>query len=380
MRGASGTAVELKKTPLHETHIRLGARLTAFAGWEMPVSYAGVIEEHRNVRRSCGLFDISHMGEISVSGPGALDAVQRLATNDIERARDNGCQYTLLCNEDGGVLDDCVVYRFGKERFIFCVNASNTEKAFNWINARAGKGASVRDLSRDYAGLALQGPLSAEVMKAFMEDDPSGLKRYHFMETKLLGHDAIVSRTGYTGEDGFEIYASPAIAERLWEAVMDAGRGFGIMPVGLGARDTLRLEMGYPLYGHELTEDTTPLEAGLKRFVGLDKPDFIGREALRKQDEKGLQRSLVGIEMLDAGIPRQGYGVSASGEGIGFVTSGTMSPSLKRPIGMAYVDAGHSATGSPVEVVIRSRPARAVVAGLPFYSTKKKLNEAVQPI
>lgn len=372
--------MELKKTPLYETHVRLGARLTSFAGWEMPVSYAGVIEEHRNVRKSCGLFDISHMGEISVSGPGALETVQRIATNDIGKARDNGCQYTLICNEDGGVLDDCVVYRFGPERFIFCVNASNTEKAFNWLKARAAQGAAVRDLSEDYAGLALQGPLSVEVMKALMENDPSALKRYHFITTKIIGHDAIVSRTGYTGEDGFEIYVRPDNAPKVWEAVMDAGKGFGIMPVGLGARDTLRLEMGYPLYGHELTEDTTPLEAGLKRFVSLDKPGFIGREALRKQEEKGLERSLVGIEMVDAGIPRQGYRVLSSGRGIGVVTSGTMSPSLKRPIGMAYVDRGHEAEGSPIEVMIRSRPARARAVGLPFYPAKKNLNEALQLI
>ncbi len=372
--------MELKKTPLYETHIRLGARLTAFAGWEMPVSYAGVIEEHRNVRKSCGLFDISHMGEISVSGPGALETVQRIATNDIGKARDNGCQYTLICNEDGGVLDDCVVYRFDRESFIFCVNASNTEKAFNWLKAHAAQAVSVRDLSADYAGLALQGPLSVEVMKPFMENDPSALKRYHFCQTKILGHDAIVSRTGYTGEDGFEIYVRPDNAAKVWEAVMDAGKGFGIMPVGLGARDTLRLEMGYPLYGHELTEDTTPLEAGLKRFVCLDKPEFIGREALRKQDEKGLGRSLIGIEMVDAGIPRQGYRVLSSGKEIGVVTSGTMSPSLKRPIGMAYVDSGHKAEGSPIEVAIRSRLARARAAGLPFYSVKKSLNDVVQLI
>lgn len=369
--------MEIKKTPLYETHIRLGARLTAFAGWEMPVSYAGVIDEHRNVRNSCGLFDISHMGEISVLGPGALEAVQRLATNDIGKARDNGCQYTLICNEDGGVLDDCVVYRFDRERFIFCVNASNTEKAFNWLKARADKAVAVADLSEDYAGLALQGPLSVEVMKQFMGNDPSGLKRYHFITAKILGHDAVVSRTGYTGEDGFEIYISPDIAAKAWEALMDAGKGFGIMPVGLGARDTLRLEMGYPLYGHELTEDTTPLEAGLKRFVCLDKPGFIGREALRKQEEKGLERHLVGIEMVDAGIPRQGYTVLSSGREIGVVTSGTMSPSLRRPIGMAYVDIGHRTEGSPVEVMIRSRPVRARVVGLPFYTVKKSLNEAL---
>ena len=360
--------MELKRTPLYETHKSLGARLVPFAGWEMPVQYSGVIDEHLNVRSACGLFDVSHMGEILITGPRAAAVLQRLGTNDIERAAQGQCQYTPLCYPDGGVVDDCIVYRFNAQRFLVCVNASNTDKAFEWMRTEAGKGADIRDVSGEYAEIALQGPASVEVLEKITGFEAAALKRYHFIEAKAAGAEAIVSRTGYTGEDGFEVYMAPQYAVKVWDAIMEAGKGHGIKPAGLGARDTLRLEMGYPLYGHELSKMITPVEAGLQRFVALDKEDFIGKEALKKQVENGAEKAIIGFEMLEAGVPRQGYGVEALGVERGSVTSGTHSPSLGRGIGMAYVDASLNSPGLDIGIIVRGRALKAKTVKTPFYS------------
>jgi aminomethyltransferase len=367
--------LELKRTPLYKAHKALGAKFVDFAGWEMPVQYTGVIEEHTSVRSACGVFDVSHMGEIEVLGPGALAALQNFATNDAGRLSDGQCQYTLLCYPDGGVVDDCIVYKFNAERFLVCVNASNTDKVFDWLSSQALAGALVSDISSSYAQIALQGRASVEVLRPLLTVDPAEIKTFRFMVTAVAGTDAIVSRTGYTGEDGFEIYLAPKEAERVWGAILDSGKNFGVKPVGLAARDTLRLEMGYPLYGNELTAKTTPIEAGLFRFVALDRPGFIGKEALEKQVDSGVQRTLVGLTTLEPGIPRQGYEVRHEDNAVGTITSGTLSPMLKKGIALAYVEAAHKEPGTELKVMIRGRAVRARVVKPPFY--KKDLFKAL---
>ncbi|OGP18618.1 MAG: hypothetical protein A2V21_306685 [Deltaproteobacteria bacterium GWC2_55_46] len=345
--------------------------MVPFAGWEMPVQYSGVIDEHVAVRSSCGLFDVSHMGEIEVSGDGAIDFVQFIMTNDIERIKDGQCQYTLLCKEDGGVVDDTIVYRFNIDRFLFVVNASNAEKAFGWMKKVQAKeqfpDVSIEDLSPRYAQLAVQGPKSVEVLRPLLDIDPEEIGHFHFHMGLLGGEiEAVVSRTGYTGEDGFEIYLDPTDAPAAWKAIMETGRVHGIKPTGLGARDTLRLEMGYPLYGHELGEKITPIEASLGKYVKFNK-DFIGREVLEKQSNEGAERVLVGLKMLDTGIPRQGYEIQNSGLSVGEVTSGTMSPSLEVGVAMGFVKTALKTPGTAIEVIIRGRAARAEVTTLPLY-------------
>ncbi len=338
-----------------------------FAGWEMPVQYSGVIEEHLAVRSSCGLFDVSHMGEVEISGDRALELVQFLTTNDVERIVDGQCQYTLICYPGGGVVDDCIVYRFDKKRFLICVNASNEEKDFEWMRKNSNGLCDVRNVSDNYAEIAIQGPLSADILRPLLNVDPAGIERFHFKIVRIKGHQAIVSRTGYTGEDGFEIYLEPGGAVEVWNAIMDSGRKYGIMPVGLGARDTLRLEMGYSLYGHELSENITPLEAGLKRYVRLDKPKFIGKDALVKQASAGVTKTLVGLKMTDPGIPRADYEIFSNGRKAGCVTSGTSSPSLRCGIAMGFVEPRLKETGTGLDVMIRGRAAGASVTKLPFY-------------
>ncbi|MCC6502350.1 MAG: glycine cleavage system aminomethyltransferase GcvT [Deltaproteobacteria bacterium] len=361
----------LKKTPLYDIHKALGAKMVDFAGWEMPVQYTGVIDEHLAVRTSCGLFDVSHMGEIEVSGDSAIDFVQFVMTNDIERVTDGQCQYSPLCREDGSVVDDTIVYRFNIDRYLFVVNASNTAKVLDWFKQVQKKeqfpDLVIEDLSGIYSQIAIQGPKSVEVMKPLLDIDPGQIKTFRFHMGLLLGEiEAVVSRTGYTGEDGFEIYLDPSDAPAVWQALMEAGKPFGIAPIGLGARDTLRLEMGYPLYGHELSDEITPIEAGLGKYVKFTK-DFLGREVLEKQAANGTERALVGIKMIDAGIPRAGYEIHSNGKKTGEVVSGTSSPSLKAGIGTGFVATKLKAPGTEVEVVIRGRAAKAQVVPLPFY-------------
>lgn len=340
----------------------------------MPVQYSGVIEEHLAVRNACGLFDVSHMGEIEISGDGAIDFVQLIMTNDVERITDGQCQYTLLCYENGGVVDDTIVYRYNIDRYLFVVNASNADKVFAWMNKVQEKEAipdvTIENLSNNYAQIALQGPKALEVIKPLLDIDPNEVKHFHF-HLGLINDDieVLISRTGYTGEDGFEIYMEPADATAVWNALMEAGKNYGILPIGLGARDTLRLEMGYPLYGHELSEKLTPIEAGLGKYVKFNK-DFLGSEVLKKQVEEGVSKTLVGLKMIDAGIPRADYEIQSNGKKAGWVTSGTSSPSLKVGIGMGFIEPSLKALGTEVDVMIRNRAAKAQVVKLPIYSKK----------
>ncbi|MBI5047877.1 MAG: glycine cleavage system aminomethyltransferase GcvT [Deltaproteobacteria bacterium] len=358
---------DLKTTPLHQIHKELNARMVPFAGWEMPVQYTGVIEEHLAVRKICGLFDVSHMGEIEISGPKALEAVQSITTNDASELKDGQVQYTLICYPNGGVVDDVTLYKFSDTRYMFCVNASNTEKDFNWIKENAGNIAKVKNVSNDFGQIAVQGPLSQEILQNTCNLDLSLIRYYRFKQGNIAGVNAVISRTGYTGEDGFEIYMPWDKTIDVWHGLMEAGSKFGIKPVGLGARDTLRLEMGFPLYGNELNENTTPLEAGLHRFVKLDKPGFMGKDALEKQARQGINKKLVGLEMSESGIPRSHYKIFAKGAEVGEITSGTMSPSLGKAIGMGYVAPEFSSIGTELKIEIRNKTVSAMVVKTPFY-------------
>ncbi len=367
----------LKRTPLYNVHLESGAKLTGFAGYEMPVSYRGVIAEHKAVRSRCGLFDVSHMGEVEVFGTEALDAVGYVTVNDATRLVDGKSQYTLICNERGGVIDDTLLYRFSADRFLFCVNASNKDSVLDWLKGKLASytsrgGVELRDLSDETALLALQGPRAVEVLGRVTSAGLAAVRPFSFIEADCAGVEAIFSRTGYTGEDGFEIYVKATDAEGLWREIAEAGSESGLEPCGLGARDTLRLEASLPLYGHELGEEITPIEAGLKKFVSFDKGEFIGKEALREANEKGTKRILLGLEMKEAGIPRTGYKVySKEGQELGVITSGTYSPSLKKAIALAYVESKTAGEADEFFVEIRGTRRKALKARLPFYSRRR---------
>ncbi len=354
------------RTPLYDTHRALGARFVDFAGWEMPVQYTGIIEEHRAVRQRAGLFDVSHMGEIEVRGPGATEVCQKLTVNDVTRLADGQVQYSLLCLPSGGVVDDITVHRLTPQRYLLCVNASNTGKDYDWVREGAGGRAEVIDRSREFAQLALQGPEAMAILCACTRAPVAELPSFHFVEAEVAGVRALVARTGYTGEDGAELYCDSGDAVRLWSVLMQEGQSRGLQAAGLGARDTLRLERALPLYGHELDETTTPLEAGLAWVVRME-TDFVGREALERQRQEGLRRRLVGFALLAAGIPRQGYPLSAAGTRVGEVTSGTKSPTLGKAIGLGYVTADHARAGDRIDVEIRGRAAAAEIVKRPFY-------------
>jgi aminomethyltransferase len=355
----------LRRTPLYDAHRALGARIVEFGGWEMPVSYRGILEEHRAVRTAAGLFDVSHMGEIEVRGASAGAVCQRLTTNDVRKLADGQVQYTILCHPDGGVVDDVTLYRHDAGRYFFCVNASNIAKDLAWIREHAGD-AEIVDRSDATALLALQGPRAAAMLAPLTGVALDGLRPWRFASATVADRTALVSRTGYTGEDGFELYLASGDAPALWSALLDAAAKDGLEPIGLGARDTLRLEAALALYGHELDDTTTPLAAGLARFIALDGEDFIGCETLRRERATGSPRRLVGIELRGPGIARQGYPVLAEGARAGAVTSGTQSPTLGRAIALAYVDAAFARVGSDVAVEIRGRAVPAQVVPTPF--------------
>jgi glycine cleavage system T protein (aminomethyltransferase) len=359
------SAQALRRTPLYEEHKALGARLVDFAGWEMPVQYAGIKAEHQAVRNDVGLFDVSHMGEVVFRGPEAEEAVQRLVTRDVSRLVVGQAGYAAVCYEDGGTVDDVLVYRRAGD-FLIVVNASNREKDFEHFRAHTGDlDVEVVDESDDWALLALQGPNAAELLQGLTETDLAGIRYYRFVEGELGMSQVVHSRTGYTGEDGFEIFARPEDAPAIWRRLIEAGAA----PVGLGARDTLRLEAGMCLYGNELNPDTTPLEAGIGFAVHLDKEkEFIGQEALLKEKEEGLRKKLVAFKVEGRGIARHDYPVTVDGEPVGVVTSGTQSPTLNEAIGLALVAPGVE-DRFEVEIRDRSVPARAV--GLPFYKRER---------
>jgi aminomethyltransferase len=359
------------RTPLYETHVKSGARLVEFAGWEMPVQYAGILAEHAAVRTRVGLFDVSHMGEVVFRGPGALEALGRLFTNDLSRIADGQAQYGCLCRDGGGIVDDVVVYRRAANDLLVCVNAGNRRKDFEWLAGRAAGAVEVSDESDDWAQLALQGPLAAQLLQRLTNVNLSALRAYRFARGEVAGMPCIVARTGYTGEDGFELFCPPGDAARLWAELMEAGQHEKLAPCGLGARDSLRLEMAYRLYGSDLDDETTPLEAGLGWVVKLDKGDFVGRDALLRQREQGVPRKLVGFALSEPGIARHGYPVLQGGEKVGLVTSGTKSPSLGTSIGLAYVPPALAAEGSAFQVDIRGRPVAARAVKTPFLSRSR---------
>ncbi|UCF78120.1 MAG: glycine cleavage system aminomethyltransferase GcvT [Candidatus Eiseniibacteriota bacterium] len=355
-----------RETPLAQKHRELGARFVEFAGWLMPVQYSGLVEEHTAVREAAGIFDVSHMGEIWFRGPGAIDAADGLVTNDISSLRSGQVLYTTMCTERGGIVDDFLAYRVGDE-VLFVLNASNTEKGFRWIRSHTEKEAHVEDLSEKTVQVALQGPRAEDVLKKAGMAELLSLPHNGHVSIEIEGLQVLASRTGYTGEDGFELYHDTRDSDRLWNLLFEAGRGFGLKPVGLGARDTLRFEMGYCLYGNDIDESTTPFEAGLGWTVKLQKKKFLGREFLVRQKQEGVRRKLVGLEMLENAIPRTGYPVTSGGKEIGRVTSGTFSPSLKKGLAMAYLPVEASKPGTEVTVLVRGKEHRASVTKLPFY-------------
>lgn len=360
---------ELKSTPLHDVHQRLGARMVPFAGYHMPVSYAGIVEEHRAVRERVGLFDVSHMGEFTLAGPRALEAVQRVTVNDASGLAVDQAQYSAMCREDGGILDDCVVYRTAEDRYMVVVNASNVEQDRAHVLAHLpADGVEFADRTEAVALLAVQGPRALELVAPLADVEVSDLPFYWKRDGRLAGVETMFSRTGYTGEDGFELYVPREGAEAVWEALAGAGGGFGLAPCGLGARDTLRLEMKYALYGNDIDEDTNPYEAGLGWIVKLDAGDFTGRDALARIKAEGRARALVGFRVAGRGIPRPGYPVRLDGEAVGEVRSGTSSPTLGYGIGTCYVPAGRSKAGTPLQVEIRGTAHAAEIVKTPFYT------------
>ncbi len=359
----------LKRTPLHGEHVALQGKIVPFAGYEMPVQYpTGITAEHRAVRETAGLFDVSHMGEIEVWGERARDFVQHVTTNDVDRVDVGQAQYSTLPNERGTLLDDLIVYRF-PDHYLLVVNASNREKDLEWISRFAPEfGVELRDRSEEIALLALQGPKAEGILSRIADAELGSLGYYRFRTGRMDGRPAVVSRTGYTGEDGFELYVDAADAVAVWRRLLEVGGPEGLVPAGLGARDSLRLEMGYPLYGNDLDEAHTPLEAGLGWVTKLDKGVFVGRDALRRQKEEGVPARLVGFRLLERGFPRHGYPVRYGGRVVGEVTSGTLSPSLGGGIGMAYLPPQAARPGTRVEIMIRDQPFAAEVVRPPFYT------------
>ncbi len=348
--------------------------MVEFGGWEMPVEYSGITAEHLAVRTAAGLFDVSHMGEIEVRGAGALDLLQFVTSNDASRLADGQAQYSALMLANGACVDDCVVHRRGDNDYFLCVNAANTARDFDWITEHNRFGAQVRNASDDYAQLAVQGPRAASIAGRLLEEGQAtlaALRYYWFRPARCAGVEGLLARTGYTGEDGLEFYFPPRHAAKLWEALLEAGRGEGLIPCGLGARNTLRLEAGFALYGHELDEATTLLEANLGWIAKLDKGEFLGRDALRAQKQHGLGKKLVGFEMLERGIARDGYPVAAGGQTAGRVTSGSPAPFLKKNIGLAYLPPGDAAVGREIAIEVRGKALRARQVALPFYKRPK---------
>ena len=364
---------ELKKTPLNDIHRNSGGKMVDFGGWDMPVQYsAGVIAEHLATRTQAGLFDVSHMGEIWVEGEDAIAFVNKLTTNDVAKLVDGQAQYSALTNENGGVVDDLLVHRFDQDKILLVVNASTTDKDWDWITShKADENITLTNASADYCQIAVQGPKALEIAQKLTEENLGEIKYYHFTVGKFDGVDAIISRTGYTGEDGFEVYANKDYAEQIWNDLLEAGAEFGILPAGLAARNTLRLESAMSLYGHELSDEISPLEANLGWICKLNKPDFIGREAMVKLKEQGLDRKLVGFEMKDKGIARDEFPVVIEGEKIGIVTSGSPAPYLKKNIGLAFVPTEFAKVGQEIKIDVRGKLLAAEIVPLPFYKREK---------
>jgi aminomethyltransferase len=372
----TATAQQLKKTPLNNVHRQLGGRMVDFGGWDMPVQYpAGTIEEHLRTRTHAGLFDVSHMGEIDVRGSDAIAFVNRITSNDTSKLVDGQAQYSALTTPEGTVIDDLVVYRLAADHLLLVVNASTTDKDWEWIKSHhSGESVELNNVSADYCQMALQGPDAQTILQTLTDVPLSEIKYYHFTRGNIDGVAGIISRTGYTGEDGFEVYAPPDRAEQLWNKILDAGKTdtpTGVLPCGLAARNTLRLEAGMALYGNELDESTTLLEANLGWICKLDKGDFIGRETLARQKEEGVKRKLAGFEVVERGIARDHQDVVVGGERIGTVTSGSPAPFLKKNIGFAYVPAELATVGQQIQIDVRGKLVGAQIVKAPFYKRAK---------
>jgi aminomethyltransferase len=359
--------MEVKQIPLNDLHVKLGGKMVPFAGFNMPVRYSSDIEEHMTVRNSVGVFDVSHMGEFTVKGPNALDLIQRVTSNDASKLTDGQAQYSCLPNNTGGIVDDLIVYRIKENDYLIVVNASNIEKDWNWISGFNVKGAELKNISDDICLFAVQGPKAVAALQKLTSTDLSTIKYYHFAKGEFAGvQDVVMSNTGYTGAGGFEIYVHKTHAEKVWNKIFDAGKEFGIKPIGLGARDTLRLEMGFCLYGNDIDDTTSPLEAGLGWITKFTK-EFTNAAALRKQKEEGVQKKLVGFKMIDKGIPRHDYIIkNNAGEVIGKVTSGTISPILNQGIGLGYVTTPNATPGSEIFIDVRGKALKAQVSKLPL--------------
>ena len=364
----------LKRTPLFPVHVKAGAKMVPFGGWEMPVQYASIIEEHRTVRRAVGLFDVSHMGEFEFRGPDALAFLQALTTNDVASLKTGQVQYSLMCAPDGGIVDDLTIHRIKPDEFLMTVNAANIEMDWAWVAEHLSGNVKAENVSEITALFAVQGPRAEALVGRLADADVTEIGYYRFVKGRVVGAESYISRTGYTGEDGFEIYCYAREAEKVWNAFLDEGKKDGIAPVGLGARDTLRLEMKYALYGNDIDKTTNPIEAGLGWVVKLGKGNFPGRDAIAKVSAEGPQRKLVGFEMVDRAVPRHGYRILQEGREIGVVTSGSYGPSVDRFIGVGYVAAQCSAVGTEIQVEVRGAPRAARVARTPFYPSRVKKN------
>lgn len=364
----------LRRTPLYPVYEKYGAKTIDFGGWDLPVQFSSIKEEHEAVRTKAGLFDVSHMGEVSVKGPDALTYLQKMVTNDVSKLEDGKALYTPMCYPDGGTVDDQLIYKIADNDYLVVINAANIDKDVEWLQKHVEEDVEVKNVSDDMAQVALQGPLAEEVLQTLTDEDLSAITFFRFKQhVDIAGIDAFVSRTGYTGEDGFEIYMSPEDGTALWDKILEAGKDKGVVPCGLGARDTLRFEARLPLYGQELTPDISPLEAGIGFAVKVDKEvDFIGKEALKEQKLHGVPRKLVGIEMIGRGIPRHGYPVFVGEKQVGEVTTGTQSPTLKKNVGLVLIDKQYAQIDQEVEVEIRNKRVEAKVVKTPFYQRPKK--------
>ena len=356
----------MKRTPFFSIHQTLGAKIVPFGGYEMPVQYAGIIEEHKSVRNGVGVFDVSHMGEFFAKGSNAISFLQKITINDVSKLEPGRAQYSAMCYENGGIVDDLLIYMLAEHSYMIVVNAANIDKDWEWMKSHCPGDVSFENKSDETALLAIQGPKSLATLQKLTTADLSTIPYYHFVRGMLAGVEMIISRTGYTGELGFEIYFDVKHGEKIWNEIFGAGRDYSIAPIGLGARDTLRLEMGYCLYGNDIDQTTHPLEAGLGWITKLNKGDFIGKPVLEKSKAEGLKRKLVGILLSEKAVPRHGYQIVAGGSNSGTITSGTFSPSLEKGIAMGYVHSAHSDVGSKLQIDVRGKLIDAAVVPLPF--------------
>ena len=361
--------IKSKRTPLYSIHAQLGARIIDFHGWEMPVQYSGIIEEHKCVRENAGIFDLSHMGEFTVKGAGALEFLQTLTTRDLSPCADGQAYYSCICNDYGGIIDDLIVYRKKANDYLVVVNASNIQKDYGWFKEHCPKNVQLANISDDISLIAVQGPNSIKIVQPLVTKSVANLYFYHHREDEIAGCKVILARTGYTGEDGFEIYSKSSDAEKIWNSVSERGAALGMKPIGLGARDTLRLEMAYSLYGNELGEAVNPIEAGIGWAVSSSKK-FIGSDAILPLKQSGTKRKIAGFKLEKRGIPRQHYRVKSDGLTLGEVTSGTLSPTLNEGIGLALIDVDYAAEGARIFIVIRDADVPAIVVPVPFVKSR----------